>query len=165
MDSPATFRTDPRSEWHPAGPEENRAIENGNLDFRIPINLRVDEREARRLEKANVVRAGNLDIRVPARNSISPVIRVPASFKREEGLCAGRTGEEKDAEEERAEIAGSEDSGRDEKTSDPHFGEKEPENTRETPTEGQDSPEKLELRQVPGGNWLKQVRSCLRYKL
>ncbi|KAJ1116055.1 hypothetical protein NDU88_004274 [Pleurodeles waltl] len=65
-DSPAPFRDDPRSEWHPAGPEEDRAIENGNPDIWIPIDLPVEEREAQRLEKKKkVVRAGNPDIRVP----------------------------------------------------------------------------------------------------
>ncbi|KAJ1161182.1 hypothetical protein NDU88_001669 [Pleurodeles waltl] len=98
-DSPATFRADPRSERHLAGPEENRAIDDGNPDIRIPINLPIEGREARSLEKGKAFGTGN------------PDIRVPESFKRDEGLCAGRTREEKDAEEETAESANSEGSG------------------------------------------------------
>ncbi|KAJ1206718.1 hypothetical protein NDU88_002119 [Pleurodeles waltl] len=149
-DSSAPFRANPGSEWHPTGPEEDRALENGNPDIRILIDLPVEEREIQHLEeKKKVVGAGN------------PDIRVPESVKREEGMCAAHTGEEKDAEEKdaeegRTEIAGREDREGYKKNSDPHLGGTEPGNTRETPTEGQDSPEKLELRHVPGGMWLKQ---------
>ncbi|KAJ1184079.1 hypothetical protein NDU88_000889 [Pleurodeles waltl] len=155
-ESSAPFRAEPGSEWHPTGPEEDRALENGNPDIRTPVDLPVEEREAPRLErKKKVVGAGNPDIRVPER------------VKREEGLCAAHTAEEKDgeekdaeekdAEEERTEIASREDSEGYEKISDPHLGRNEPGNTRETPTGGQDSSERLELHHVPGGTWLKQV--------
>ncbi|KAJ1081634.1 hypothetical protein NDU88_001812 [Pleurodeles waltl] len=144
VDSPATFSAGSRSERHPGGPEENGAIEDGNPDIRIPINLPIEGREARSVEKGKAAGAGN------------PDIRVPESFKREEGLSTGRTGEEKDAEEKTAESADRENSGENEKTSDPHLGEEGPVNTRENPTEGQDGPEKLKLRHVPGGTWLKQ---------
>ncbi|KAJ1116129.1 hypothetical protein NDU88_004348 [Pleurodeles waltl] len=83
-------------------PEEGKAIENGNLDIRIPINLPGKEGDALgREEEDEVVGAGN------------PDIRVPESVKREEGLCARRIRKEKNAEvkeneERRMEIAGSE---------------------------------------------------------
>ncbi|KAJ1219135.1 hypothetical protein NDU88_006706 [Pleurodeles waltl] len=115
----------------PTAPEEDKALENGNPDIRIPIDLPGEEREAQRLEEEEkVVGAGN------------PDIRVPESVKSEEGLCEARTGEkkdaeEKDAEEGRTEIAGREDSEGYGKNCDPHLGRTEPGNTRETPTEGQ----------------------------
>ncbi|KAJ1156272.1 hypothetical protein NDU88_008996 [Pleurodeles waltl] len=105
--------------------------------MRIPIDLPGEEGEAQCLEEEEKVVGAE-------------------SVKSEEGLCAARTGEEKDAEEKdteegRTEIAGREDSEEYGKNSGPHLGRTEPGNTRETPTEGQDSPERLKLRHVPGG--------------
>ncbi|KAJ1114027.1 hypothetical protein NDU88_002266 [Pleurodeles waltl] len=78
----------------------------------------------------------------------NPDIRFPDKVKSEEGLCATRTGEEKDAEEKnkedgRPEIADREGHEEDGKNSRPHLGRTDPRSTRETPTEGQERPERL----------------------
>ncbi|KAJ1109737.1 hypothetical protein NDU88_007097 [Pleurodeles waltl] len=112
----APFRAGPGSEWHPTGPEKEKAIESGNPVIRIPIDSPGKKLETRRLEeKRKVVGDGN------------PDIWVPEKVKREEVLCAGRIEEEKDAEEEdaeegRTEIADREDNEEDENNSDPHLG-------------------------------------------
>ncbi|KAJ1155009.1 hypothetical protein NDU88_007746 [Pleurodeles waltl] len=156
-DAAASFPTDPGSAWHPTATNECKTAENGNLDIRIPINLPVEEQKPQHQEKREVA--------VNARN---PDIQVPKSVKREEGLCVARIEEEKDAEEEdaeekRTEITDREDNEEDESNSDLHLGSTEPGHTRETPTEGQDSPERPKLRHVHGVTWLKQKRlwECL----
>ncbi|KAJ1199656.1 hypothetical protein NDU88_003489 [Pleurodeles waltl] len=117
--SPAPFCADPGSEWHPTGPEKEKAIESRNP----VIDSRGKKLETRRLEeKRKVVGDGNPDIWVPER------------VKREEGLCAVRIEEEKDAEEEdaeegRTEIADRQDNEEDENNSDPHLGSTEPGHT------------------------------------
>ncbi|KAJ1129984.1 hypothetical protein NDU88_008343 [Pleurodeles waltl] len=150
MDAAAPFHADPGTARQPTATTEDKTPENGNPDIRIPIALSVEERTPHcREEKEVADKAGN------------PDIRVPKSVKSEEGLCARRTeeeknAEEKDTEEEMTETANREDIKGSERTRDPHLGGTEAENNRETPTEGQDSPQRLELRHVPGGTWLKQ---------
>ncbi|KAJ1192453.1 hypothetical protein NDU88_001760 [Pleurodeles waltl] len=140
-DSSAPFCADLVSEWHPKTPKEDKTLEN---------DLPREEGEAPgQKEETDDVRAGN------------PDIQVPDSVKSEEGECAGRTREEKDAEEEnneerRTEIVDREDNEGDGKNSRPHLGRTEPRSMRETPTEGQESPERLKLCNVPGGTWLTQ---------
>ncbi|KAJ1104840.1 hypothetical protein NDU88_002249 [Pleurodeles waltl] len=108
--------------WHPTATTEDKTHENGNPDIRIPIALPVEERTPHcREEKEVADKAGIPDIRVPKR------------VKSEEGLCAWRTEEEKNAEEERTEIANREDIEGSERTRDPHLGETEAENNREAP--------------------------------
>ncbi|KAJ1204961.1 hypothetical protein NDU88_000396 [Pleurodeles waltl] len=77
----------------------------------------------------------------------NPDIRFPERVKREDGLCVRRIEEEKDAEEEDAEEGITETANReyyeeDENNSDPNLWSTEPGHTRETPTDGQDSPER-----------------------
>ncbi|KAJ1141576.1 hypothetical protein NDU88_007904 [Pleurodeles waltl] len=86
-------------------------------DIRIPRNLPIEGREERSVEEGKADGAGN------------PDIRVPEGFKSEEGLCAGRAEEEKDAEEIKAESVDKENSRENEKTSDPYLGEEGPVNT------------------------------------
>ncbi|KAJ1218559.1 hypothetical protein NDU88_006137 [Pleurodeles waltl] len=151
MDGAAPFHADPGTAWYPTATTEDKTPGNGNPDIRIPIALPVEERTQHRREEKEVAdKAGN------------PDIRVPKSVKTEEGLCVWRTdgeknAEEKDAEEERMETATREDIKGSEKNRDPHLGGTEAENNQETHTEGQDSPQRLELRHVLGGTWLKQV--------
>ncbi|KAJ1145108.1 hypothetical protein NDU88_011400 [Pleurodeles waltl] len=121
--------------------------------IRIPRNIPIEGRRAQSAEEGEAAGAGN------------PDIRVPESLKSKEGLRAGCTEREKDAERRAAESAEKEDSGEDERTIDPYLGEGGPFNARDNPTEGQDGPKKPELRHVPGWTWLKQVLSCLRDKL
>ncbi|KAJ1173551.1 hypothetical protein NDU88_005382 [Pleurodeles waltl] len=65
-DSSAPFSADLGSDWHRTAPEEGKAIENGNPDIRIPIDLPGKEGDALgREEEDEVVGAGNPDIRVP----------------------------------------------------------------------------------------------------
>ncbi|KAJ1199174.1 hypothetical protein NDU88_003012 [Pleurodeles waltl] len=128
--------------------------EAGNPDIRVPENIdREDGQSVQRTQEEDAIAAGN------------PDIRVPKNLKRKNGLRAARAEKEEDAEGKTAESADREDSGEDKKTTDPYLGEEEPLNARDNTTEGQDGPKKLELRHVPGGTWLKQVRSCLRAKL
>ncbi|KAJ1097617.1 hypothetical protein NDU88_002734 [Pleurodeles waltl] len=155
-DAAAPFHADPGSAWHPTATNEDKTLKNGNPDIRIPIDLPVEEQKPQHREEKEVA--------VNARN---PDIRVPKSVKREEGLCVARIEEEKDAEEEdaeegRTEIVDREDNEEDKNNSDLHLGSTEPGHTRETPTEGLDSPKRPELRHVPGGTWLKQILCCTR---
>ncbi|KAJ1114028.1 hypothetical protein NDU88_002267 [Pleurodeles waltl] len=67
-DSAAPFCANPGSEWHPKAPKEDKTLDNGNPDIRIPLDLPVEEGEApSRKEEKDDVGVGNPDIRVPDR--------------------------------------------------------------------------------------------------
>ncbi|KAJ1152726.1 hypothetical protein NDU88_005501 [Pleurodeles waltl] len=151
-DSSAPLRADPESDWHTTAPEGSNALTIGNPDIRVLIDSPGREGEVAGREEG-LIGAGN------------PDIRVPESVKTAEGLCTRRVREEKDAKgkdskKKRTEIAGSEG---DKGSSGPHLGRATPGSTQETPTAGQESPERLELCHVSGGTWLKQVTVHMRY--
>ncbi|KAJ1198801.1 hypothetical protein NDU88_002640 [Pleurodeles waltl] len=107
-------------------------------------------------------RVGNLHIRVSQRVKEEDGQRAPREENadravKEEESADGAVLEEGDANEQRNASRNIPEDGRLAKqaTSTPWAG----------PTEGQGSPEQQRLRHVPGGTWLKQVRSCMKNKL
>ncbi|KAJ1178422.1 hypothetical protein NDU88_003668 [Pleurodeles waltl] len=128
--------------------------EAGNPDIWVPENIdKEDGQRARCAQEVDALADGN------------PDIRVPEKLNRKKGLRAGCAKREEDAEGRGMGHERKEDSGGEEGTADPHLGERRPFEGRDDPSEGQYGPKKPEFRHVPGGTWLKQVRSCLRDRL
>ncbi|KAJ1123857.1 hypothetical protein NDU88_002324 [Pleurodeles waltl] len=121
--------------------------EAGNPDARISGTIPVRGRRLERVEEGEDTGAGN------------PDIRVPESLKTKVGLRAERAEKEKDAEGRRAGNTRKEDIREDEQTIDAYIAGKRPSNGRDNTLGGQEGPNKPEVRHVPGGTWLKQVRS------
>ncbi|KAJ1079590.1 hypothetical protein NDU88_000152 [Pleurodeles waltl] len=131
------------AELHSETPGKTTAVETGNPDVRVPENVPAEGR-AETTEEENTAGAGN------------PDIRVPEKLKRKEGLRAGKAEGEEDTRELDAEEARQTDHGGNEEENDPYIEERQPFDSRENTTRGQDSPTKPELRHVPRGTWLQQ---------
>ncbi|KAJ1091186.1 hypothetical protein NDU88_004313 [Pleurodeles waltl] len=100
----------------------------------------------------------------------NPDIRVPESLKRKDGQRARHAQTREDVEKKDAERPEESENEEDANETKTDTEEREPVNrgpltSRDNPTEGQEGPRRQELRHVPGGAWLQQVRSCLRDRI
>ncbi|KAJ1207464.1 hypothetical protein NDU88_002855 [Pleurodeles waltl] len=139
-ESPATSQTKPGAEYRFLGPGRHDNEDIGNPDGRIP-----DQIPAVLEEGKTIAMTGN------------PDIRVPDAIEREDGLRARCTFTNTDAEEGEAE------NGRRRETSTTQTKKGEPTETDPGDTiTGEEGPEELKRRHIPGGTWLSQVRSCLK---
>ncbi|KAJ1142953.1 hypothetical protein NDU88_009265 [Pleurodeles waltl] len=150
--SPTTLQAKAGAEPPSDALEKTASVETGNLDIQIPVTIPADGR-AGKPEEENTAGTWNPDIWVPER------------LKRNEGLRVRDAEGEEDAEKQEAEKAERVENGGNEEKDDPDLGERWPFDSWGDTTRGQDSPTKPDLRHVPGGTWLQQVRSCLRGKL
>ncbi|KAJ1171323.1 hypothetical protein NDU88_003186 [Pleurodeles waltl] len=105
----------------------------------------------------------------------NPDIRVSQSVQKEDGQRAQREEKEdgqrvqREEKEDGAVIeegdANKQESANRKVPEDGRLDEQSASTPRGGPTEGQRSPEQRRLRHVPGGTWLKQVRSCIKNRL
>ncbi|KAJ1085076.1 hypothetical protein NDU88_005209 [Pleurodeles waltl] len=153
-DLPATCSIGSRSERHPWDNIRSPLTDIGNPDIRIPGNLPMkDDPEEQRGEEAEAAGVGN------------PDIWVPESYKSEKGLRTRCAAEGKDTETKDTENTDRGDSRENARRLESYHEERGTPTLRDNSTEEQRGPNKPELRNVPGGTYLKQVRSCLREKL
>ncbi|KAJ1217783.1 hypothetical protein NDU88_005373 [Pleurodeles waltl] len=139
-ESQATSQTKPGAEYRFPDPGRHDNKDIGNPDGRIPDHIPAVLEEGK-----TIAMTGN------------PDIRVPDAREREEGLHVWHAFTKTDAEEGDAE------NGRRRETSTTQTKKEEPTETHPGDTiMGQEGPEELERRHVPGGTWLSQVRSCLK---